>query len=41
VYAPAGLTGELEAHLRVRHPDVEVGVYDGGQVRYPLLIGVE
>ncbi|XVQ13158.1 DAK2 domain-containing protein [Spirillospora sp. CA-255316] len=40
-YAPAGLTEELEAHLRVRHPDVEVGVYDGGQVRHPLLIGVE
>ncbi|GAA2457526.1 DAK2 domain-containing protein [Actinomadura vinacea] len=40
-YAPAGLAGELEGHLRGRHPDVEVGVYDGGQVRYPLLIGVE
>ncbi|MFB4316804.1 DAK2 domain-containing protein [Actinomadura sp. 21ATH] len=40
-YAPEGLTGLLEAHLRDRHPDVEVGVYDGGQVLYPLLIGVE
>jgi dihydroxyacetone kinase-like predicted kinase len=40
-HAPAGLADVLEAHLRDRHPDVEVGVYDGGQVRSPLLIGVE
>ena len=41
VRAPAGLAEELEAYLRDRHPDVEVGVYDGGQVRFPLLVGVE
>ncbi|TDD68549.1 DAK2 domain-containing protein [Actinomadura rubrisoli] len=40
-YAPPGLAAALEDHLRERHPDVEVGVYDGGQERYPLLIGVE
>jgi dihydroxyacetone kinase-like predicted kinase len=40
-YAPDGLAGVLEDHLRDRHPDVEVGVYEGGQVRFPLLIGVE
>ncbi|MFD0854885.1 dihydroxyacetone kinase, partial [Actinomadura adrarensis] len=40
-YAPDGLTDTVEAHLRDRHPDVEVGVYDGGQVLFPLLIGVE
>ncbi|WP_372509213.1 hypothetical protein [Actinomadura madurae] len=27
--------------MRRAHPDVEVGVYDGDQERYPLLIGVE
>ncbi|MFC0041252.1 DAK2 domain-containing protein [Actinomadura rayongensis] len=41
VHAAAGLVGVLEDHLRDRHPDVEVGVYDGGQVLYPLLVGVE
>ena len=41
VHAPPALTGALEDHLRGDHPDVEVGVYDGGQERYPLLIGVE
>ncbi|MFI0353970.1 DAK2 domain-containing protein [Actinomadura sp. 9N407] len=40
-YAPEGLTDGLEEHLRDLHPDVEVGVYAGGQVRHPLLIGVE
>ncbi|WP_067481709.1 DAK2 domain-containing protein [Actinomadura hibisca] len=40
-HAPAGLAGLLEDHLRARHPDVEVGVYDGRQERYPLLVGVE
>ncbi|WP_433477861.1 DAK2 domain-containing protein [Spirillospora sp. CA-142024] len=40
-HAPPGLTGDLEAHLRRVRPDVEVGVYDGGQERFPLLIGVE
>ncbi len=28
-------------HLAVAHPTVEVLVYDGGQARYPLLLGVE
>ncbi|GAA0576604.1 DAK2 domain-containing protein [Actinomadura livida] len=41
VHAPPALAGALEDHLRGDHPDVEVGVYDGGQERYPLLIGVE
>jgi DAK2 domain fusion protein YloV len=40
-HAPAGLAEALDEHLRREHPDVEVGVYDGGQERYPLLIGVE
>ncbi|GAA3951141.1 DAK2 domain-containing protein [Actinomadura viridis] len=40
-YAPDGLAEELETHLREACPDVEVVVYDGGQVRFPLLIGVE
>lgn len=29
------------AHIRKRYPHVDVVVYDGGQERYPLLIGVE
>ncbi|MGK5554156.1 DAK2 domain-containing protein [Actinomadura kijaniata] len=40
-HAPAGLAERLEEHLRVAHPDVEVGVYEGRQERYPLLVGVE
>ncbi|MQY03070.1 DAK2 domain-containing protein [Actinomadura macrotermitis] len=40
-HAPAGLAAALEDHLRACRPDVEVGVYDGGQERYPLLLGVE
>ncbi|MGP4027946.1 DAK2 domain-containing protein [Actinomadura sp. 3N407] len=40
-HAPPALAETLEGHLRGDHPDVEVGVYDGGQERYPLLIGVE
>jgi hypothetical protein len=28
-------------HVREVRPDVETVVYDGGQQRYPLLIGVE
>ncbi|GLZ07170.1 dihydroxyacetone kinase [Actinomadura sp. NBRC 104412] len=41
VDAPDDLVEALETHLRDRHPDVEVCVYEGGQVRSPLLIGVE
>ena len=39
--APPALAEALEDHLRGGRPDVEVGVYAGGQERYPLLIGVE
>jgi DAK2 domain fusion protein YloV len=38
---PAGLVDTVEEHLHEHRPDVEVMVYDGGQDRYPLLIGVE
>ncbi|MBW8486059.1 DAK2 domain-containing protein [Actinomadura parmotrematis] len=40
-HAPADLAATLERHLGERHPHVEVGAYDGGQERYPLLLGVE
>ncbi|GAA2574222.1 DAK2 domain-containing protein [Actinomadura fulvescens] len=40
-HAPSGLAEGLEDHLREVRPDVEVGVYDGAQELYPLLIGVE
>ncbi|SEG87149.1 hypothetical protein SAMN04489712_12077 [Thermomonospora echinospora] len=39
--APAGLAGLLEEHLRETRPDVELVTYEGGQQRYPLLIGIE
>ncbi len=39
--APAGLTEAVLDHLRSHRPDVEVAVYEGGQDRHPLLIGVE
>ena len=39
--APPGVADSLERHLRQTHPEVEVGVHDGGQLYYPLLIGVE
>lgn len=39
--APPGLAAVLEAHLRELRPDVELVGYEGGQERYPLLIGVE
>jgi DAK2 domain fusion protein YloV len=32
---------QLAAHLERQHPTVDVLVYDGGQDRYPVLIGVE
>ncbi|MFC6934766.1 DAK2 domain-containing protein [Actinomadura yumaensis] len=41
VHAPPDLAALLERRLRDARPDVEVGVYDGGQERLPLLIGVE
>lgn len=39
--ADAGLAGAVERHVRRQRKDVDVVVYDGGQDRYPLLIGVE
>ncbi len=39
--APGGLVEAVQARLREDRPYVEVVVYDGGQDRYPLLIGVE
>jgi DAK2 domain fusion protein YloV len=36
-----GLTDALRAHVERSYPEVDVLVYDGGQSRYPLLIGVE
>jgi DAK2 domain fusion protein YloV len=35
------LTGAVLERVHEERPDVEVVVYDGGQDRYPLLIGVE
>ena len=35
------LAAEVTAEVERRRPEVEVVVYDGGQARYPLLIGVE
>jgi DAK2 domain fusion protein YloV len=41
VDVPPGLVAEVEEELHVRRPDVELTVYDGGQVLYPVLLGVE
>ena len=41
VHAAPDLAEILEGHLQRGHPDTELGVYAGGQERYPLLIGVE
>ncbi|MFF1821279.1 DAK2 domain-containing protein [Kribbella sp. NPDC058245] len=35
------LAAAIERHVRKQRKDVDVVVYDGGQDRYPLLIGVE
>ncbi len=35
------LVEHVEAHVRRTRPEVDVVVYEGGQARYPLLIGVE
>ncbi|MBA2445441.1 MAG: Dak phosphatase, partial [Nocardioidaceae bacterium] len=35
------LVRRLESHVAAAHAGVELVVYDGGQVRYPLLLGVE
>jgi dihydroxyacetone kinase-like predicted kinase len=39
--APAGLAETVREHVHAHRTDVEVVVYDGGQDRYPLLIGLE
>ncbi|TCO44314.1 hypothetical protein EV646_11022 [Kribbella antiqua] len=39
--AEPALVDALERHVRRNRKDVDVVVYDGGQERYPLLIGVE
>jgi DAK2 domain fusion protein YloV len=39
--APPDLAGLLTGHLQRRWPFVEVQVFDGGQPRYPLVVGVE
>ncbi|MFI6676290.1 DAK2 domain-containing protein [Kribbella sp. NPDC050470] len=39
--AQPGLVVAVERHVRRNRKDVDVVVYDGGQDRYPLLIGVE
>jgi hypothetical protein len=39
--APAELAATLRAAVRRRRGEVEVQVVDGGQPRYPLLVGVE
>ncbi|MGH3380849.1 MAG: DAK2 domain-containing protein, partial [Actinoallomurus sp.] len=38
---PEELTGAVLERLHEERPDVEVVVYEGGQDRYPLLLGVE
>ena len=35
------LAGRCASYLQETHPTVDVVVYDGGQPRYPLLVGVE
>jgi hypothetical protein len=37
----AALAERCEAYLATTHPTVDVVVYEGGQSRYPLLVGVE
>jgi hypothetical protein len=39
--AAEGLGDSVTAGVRSRHPEVDTLVYDGGQERYPLLLGVE
>jgi dihydroxyacetone kinase-like predicted kinase len=40
-HAHADLAAAVATHLRSTRPEVDSLVYDGGQPRYPLLIGVE
>ncbi|RKT57102.1 DAK2 domain-containing protein [Saccharothrix australiensis] len=39
--APDGLADEVEHHLRVTHPEVEMAAYPGGQPGAVLVVGVE
>jgi len=39
--APADLGERLVDDLRRTHPEVDVVVYEGGQVDFPLVLGVE
>jgi hypothetical protein len=39
--ADEALVTAVTGHLRRTRRDVEVSVLDGGQERYPLLVGVE
>jgi DAK2 domain fusion protein YloV len=39
--APEGLADGLAGYLAVKWPGVEVHTYNGGQLHYPLLVGVE
>ncbi|GGF39177.1 dihydroxyacetone kinase [Marmoricola endophyticus] len=41
VDGPGGLTARVEAWVSHAHPGVDVCVHEGGQERYPLLLGVE
>jgi DAK2 domain fusion protein YloV len=38
---PSSLVQGVEEGLRAQRPDVELTVYDGGQVLYPIMLGVE
>ena len=38
---PADLAARCAAYVETHHPAVDVVVYEGGQDRYPLLVGVE
>ena len=35
------LVDAVESYVRQRRPEIEIVLYDGGQSRYPLLLGVE
>ncbi|AYY12700.1 DAK2 domain-containing protein [Actinobacteria bacterium YIM 96077] len=39
--ADPDLAAGVEESVRISHPEVDTVVYDGGQSRYPLLLGVE
>jgi hypothetical protein len=39
--APHQVADAVVAHLRRTHPEVDTVVHEGGQPRYPLLVGVE